>query len=323
MNGSQIKSFLKKLGTDFPHAQGRQGWIVACCPFARWTHAKGSDENPSFGVKIRENGKSHYYCYSCGCHGDMEDMVLEMRMHKSELSKAVDLGAALQMAMDEEEGIDLDLEEEESAPKVETITFPDYWLKSFPSALANEEAMAYLAKRGVSPAKVKAYDVRYDYSKGTVCFPVWAFDGSLVGLHGRKIAPPPGSPAYHAYKFGGHWNRLPWLGEHKIDPDQPVLFVESIFDYTAVEWMYPNTLAPLSAGMSREKVKRVSACYDVITLFDCGTGGDKARQSVSKYLDGAAIEHLLPLEEYGDPGAMPSAELYELLEPHLPLVAID
>jgi len=44
-------------------------WMVISCPFAPWTHEKKTDHNPSFGITIKDFGRSSYKCLSCGIKG--------------------------------------------------------------------------------------------------------------------------------------------------------------------------------------------------------------------------------------------------------------
>jgi len=225
------------------------------------------------------------------------------------------LGQAFELANDEIEAVVIDPVEPSSTP---VRIFPEQWRTSFPPATGSTRALGYLEQRGVTAEQVVQLDFRYDTERDAVVLPIRAYDGSLVGLHGRRLTPGP-SPKYHAYKYNGEWNKLPWVGEHTVDPDQTLVLVESIFDYTQVQAVYPNVLAALSAGFSREKLRRLSGCLDCVTLFDWGTGGDTARSAIDKALADMARVHLVPPAAYGDPGDMPRTALADLLQPHVVL----
>jgi DNA primase len=46
-------------------------WVNFSCPLAPWTHEKGTDRSPSFGISLSEI--SAYSCYTCHHHGTLSD----------------------------------------------------------------------------------------------------------------------------------------------------------------------------------------------------------------------------------------------------------
>lgn len=66
MNKEGVIQFLRALGADMDTmVDPGRGWINCACPIAEWTHAKGHDEHPSFGVSISDDAHSVYYCFGC------------------------------------------------------------------------------------------------------------------------------------------------------------------------------------------------------------------------------------------------------------------
>ena len=43
--------------------------VLVQCPFAEWTHEKGTDMTPSMSIKINDRGSSPYFCHGCGESG--------------------------------------------------------------------------------------------------------------------------------------------------------------------------------------------------------------------------------------------------------------
>ena len=117
-------------------------------------------------------------------------------------------------------------------------------------------------------------------------------------MRGRSIDIGDGFPKHHdyAYNLDGEpiRNKLPWLNEHRVDLSRTVVMVESCFDLLSTLRVYDNVIGPLTVGISESKAARISAAVDVVTLFDNGSGGTKARQIIQKRLPDAALKHLFP-----------------------------
>jgi hypothetical protein len=71
MRDSDIRALLKDVvGPNIK--LGKVGdWVMAPCPLARWTHEKGSDSNPSFGVHVHDSDTSIFNCFTCHKKGPM------------------------------------------------------------------------------------------------------------------------------------------------------------------------------------------------------------------------------------------------------------
>lgn len=301
MDSQQIVSLLAHLKAKNVAASGP--WVRSSCVLAPWNHDSGKDSSPSFAIRIDQNKTSYFNCFVCK-HGKLADLLLELQHHKAHLL-GYDLAAAWKLVhADEEHKLALKIKDwgESTATQSEDLVMPDWWLDSFQHAWPVPYAREYLEKRQVTKEVHDELDIRWDRSKLTVCFPIRNGSGELVSMRGRRIDPSPGTPSYHVYKFYGQQAGGCWLGEHNVNYDKPVLMVESVFDYTSVKRVYANVVAPLSVGINAARMKRVSKCTEVVTYFDQGVGGDKARQIVSKHLGSALITHIIPKAK--DPGEL-------------------
>lgn len=293
------------------------GWLVAPCPLAPWRHSSGRDAHPSFAVKVRPGGESSFNCYACES-GDLLRLVELLAGHGAEAPR-YRLRDALRLLADEEVGgvsLSVDDYEEERRARADAV-FPESWLDAFPPAATDPRALRYLSERRLTEAVIRQLDVRVDVDRRRVCFPIRNWTGGLVGLRGRSMSG--GGPRYYDYACGGQRNPLPWLGEHWLSHDEPVLMVESVFDVASVLRVYPNTAAPLSVGIGRDKARRMSWAAEVVTLFDGDQGGDKGRAAVDRYLRDSLCTHV-HCPPGRDPGDLRAAELRELLAPHLLLL---
>jgi len=316
MTKANAKKLLKLLGVA-DHNISMGNWVSSPCPLAPWTHSGGTDSNPSFAIDC--TGDDRYNCYSCG-GGDMYSLVQKLSEYGAKAPK-YQLRAVLELlAGMETDDLVLDIKDFGSTDHVYDSPVPESVLGGYVSAFEIPRAMKYLRSRGLSDRTIKYMDVRYDYGKDTVCFPTRNFNGELMGLRGRFIDPVEHS--YHVYKFGDAGYRKCWLGEHTVDLSQPVLMVESVFDYASCYEVYDNVVAPLSVGISKEYAHRMRNAFDIVTLFDQGKGGDRARALVTKYWTDSIICHVhIPPTEDGkllDPGDLNPEELENLLDGYLP-----
>jgi DNA primase len=318
----QIHEFLKLVGSAPASNQSRSGWVIARCCFGPWHHA-GGDKHPSFGVRI-EAGDSFATCFSCGWHGRTSDIVLELRMKQkaAPVEIAFKFAQAAELVEQAEQGSELnldtpDIEQILFGTKVPDYVFPDDWLATFAPAWSIGWARDYLLSRQVPEEIANALDLRADIKLQRVCFPIRDFKDRLRGLHGRAVDPD-ASLRYRMYPHKGTTNPEIWLGEHWVEFDKPLLMVEGTFDLTSVLRLYRNAVTPLFANPSFAKLKRMSDALEIITLFDCGTGGDKGRARISQAYPHSIVTHLI-LPESKDPGAAPLDELQATLQEHLPL----
>lgn len=321
MKTERIEQLLACLNSQVDQSSHRVGWVVATCPFAPWTHHGGVDHNPSFGVQTYTPGKTQIYnCFSCGEAGTIEDLIFEVRLHfKKKKHVKYKIGKALEILVaDDEDELDIDIPDydEPVIDPEKVIPWPEFYLESFKSVYAFDEAIEYLMSRGLLTTTVQMLDLRYDTSRSRVCFPIRDMDEQLVGLHGRHIGDHP--MPYYAYGYENRRNKMPWYGESWVNFDRTVVLVESVFDLAAVFPVYRNVMCPLSSGFSDNKVKRIDdgVWADFVTFFDYGTGGDKARERIDKVMTSKYV-HVVPTKENGDPGNMTGNQIKVALHMHV------
>lgn len=316
MDAASILQFLGCLKAK--NTQHRGKWVQASCPLAPWNHDTGKDKSPSFAIRVEPNKESFFNCFVCN-HGKLSDLVAELQFRQAQNLGYDLLGAWNILAL--EDALKSNIQVKEWGAKVEDqpeYPIPEWWLHGFKEAWEIPMAREYLEKRQVSHEISKELDIRWDRSMRTVCFPVRNGDGELVSMRGRRVEVIEGQPPYHVYPYMDHTNGQAWLGEHVVDYGKTVLMVESVFDLASVLRVYKNVVAPMSVGINEARIKRMSKCSDVITLFDQGVGGSKARGIVSKYLKTSLIHHLIP--DAKDPGEMTELQLREQLGAYLKLI---
>lgn len=313
MNKQQIISLLKCLGQNDPIPSDE--WVRCCCPLAPWTHDSGKDSNPSFGITISPGKESVFNCFTCYT-GDLYYLLQLLSKFKAQRPK-YRIKEALQLVADEENNdICLDVgdwgQEKNTAPP--DVPWPDMCLDLFQPAYQVPIALDYIHSRGITTDTAKRLDIRFDMGRMAVVFPIRNWDGVLCSMRGRRINPQNGAPKHHVYGSKENRNKYVWFGEDKIDLDSTVVLVESTFDLASVSQVTPNVLAPLTVGMKRLTVERIKWVSNIVTLFDNGQGGDKARGLIERWLPSTSIIHKYPAENVSDPNDMTTEQIRDLLE---------
>lgn len=312
---------MKLIGCNPPMAQSRAGWTIGHCPLRPWLH---EGKGLTFACKD-EFGDAHTTCFACDWHGSMTKLVVRMQeLNAQEHHVDVKWQDAFQAIIDSE----ADHNTLADHPTMEDIVFggakkitvfPEWWLDTFPKWRDVKFARDYLKQRGVADQLADQLDLRVDSVEMRVCFPIRDFAGRLVGLHGRAIDAKQ-EPRYRMYLYAKKNNPLVWLGESYVDTERPILVVEGPFDVASVLRVYDNSVSPLFATPSQEKISRMADAREWVTLLDRGKGGEAGRKKISKSLGKThVITHLAPPAHRKDPGEMTEAELVELLSPHLHL----
>lgn len=185
MTLTNIRRLCKRMGLDDP-AEATGGWLVLSCPFAPHTHAKGRDRNPSFRIRVNQEGRSGFHCFSCHEHGNLTDLVLRVTALNGRQDGALAAWAdSLEMEVDFE---DFETGVARHAVSAEALD-ADVLFALYPEAWAQQSARDYLRRRGVTKEAADIMRLRYDRTKGRVLFPVCDRAGTLRGFVGRSIYP--------------------------------------------------------------------------------------------------------------------------------------
>ncbi len=317
MNLEQVKQFALAVGTRVESSSGQ--WAVCKCPLAPFLHDSGKDSHPSCAISYGESIESAFNCYTCEA-GSLFKLIQILQDEKAKLPK-YDIKAAVRLWANEELGeLTMVFSEEQSGEDPQAdVTWPESFLDNFMLAWRVPIAMEYLKSRRVSIKLAQRLEIRWDLRRGTVCFPVRNWSGQLVGMRGRYLKDT--HARYHDYDYHGFSNKLPWYGEHTVNVDKPVVMPESVFDYASIYRVYKNMLAPLNVSLGPDKCRRVRHVYEIVSLFDNGTGGDRGREKITKRLPGSIITHLQPPKNVDDPGDMTKKQLRKLLKGNIVLDA--
>jgi DNA primase len=317
MNEQHIKKFLPLIASKVTDIQNREGWVIASCPFAKTRHSKGVDKHPSFGVKIAPNALSRFHCFSCGSSGELMDIILLLKEELKYDFENLHIHKALEMLAvedDEAQVNEIIFDDDIKDQHTKVVPFSDDFVDSFMSVTKFKLGIDYLEGRGITMSLIKEMDIRYDALMERIILPIRDWEGRVVGMHGRHITGDYNNP-YYVYKEKDKCNPIVWYGEDKINPNEPVVLVESVFDRLKIYPFYTNVLCSLTCGLSKEKVERINILNPFITIADSGKGGKAWLKALTKYLPDHELTHV-NIDQYGvgDPGELSNKQVKSLLE---------
>lgn len=259
MNADQIEEAFRRLGIE---PAGRNGdWVQARCPFAPWTHAKGTDNSPSFGVKA--GPASWYNCLACKAKG-----------------KIIDLPAALAArdGRDHEELAHDFLVAEATGVVVQADTYESFEpLKALPEEVYGDlfptmgaEAAAYLESRNVNPDVMEDMGVREWPEFRRIMFPVRGFDGALHGWTGRSYDP---TAKAKVWNQKGMDKSCHILGAEHITCARPIVLVEGLMFYARLhtlgipDEMHLDIGCIMGSSLSMEQADLLAQIGQPVILF--------------------------------------------------------
>jgi hypothetical protein len=311
LNVEQIRNWLNLLGET--HSESGHEWVRTHCPLAPWAHDRGTDENPSFGIKIVP-GDSPVHCFSCNFSGTQTTLLIVLAGYVRDTNHALDIRGAMRAISDVEDGgetLELQPWEERAQISAPDFIFSEEWLATYRRAYTDTELHPYLIERKMPHRVAEVLDIRLMSKEGRVCFPIRNWGGDLVGLHGRTTIG--GLPTYRMIKCQGNKNPMAWLGESWVDPNEPVVLVESVFDLARVFEIYRNVMCPLTASMSNRKINRISRLNHVVVMFDADRAGDQAWRKVATALRDDCVVEKVSLPSGKDPSDLSSMFVGKLL----------
>lgn len=227
MKAREIVVVLEALGADY--VSTGHGNVSCCCLLAQWRHSKGTDNSPSMGVKINNEGTSLVHCFACHFSGTIEGLVGALRRHDGTRCDYSKVTAYIREAefRDIEERVK-NLPAYNSVPTAPVVTAP----------LPVEAARKYLTRipsyvmaRGIRKEVAKRWGIGFDPDNSRVFLPILDHQGKLVGATGRYLLPPapPLFPRYRDY-WSKLWSRREWLFGEQFVRGSHLVVVEGPFD---------------------------------------------------------------------------------------------
>lgn len=282
--------FLQTLGVKNPKV--KNGWIVASCPLAQWLHKKGTDNSPSFGLRVNPGGRSSYSCFSCQS-GSAEELLQTIELYTKDEVEKYDFALCRQLLEEEPKVLPLPEYGEFKQKKQEFIEWPQYWLDSFKGVSYSIDALDYLLKRGVEVGTYLKYDLRFDSKRQMIVAPYYDVFGRFAGARGRSILKDvEGALKHYDYSWEGKNNcRLVWYNEQVLQLQGSVVVVEGQFDCWRTLLAYPKVIANLTARPSWEKMKKLGDCSSLIQIPDNDATGVESTKVYASFCQKLEIEY--------------------------------
>ncbi len=325
MDADLVVKFLEALGT--PNASVGHRWVMAPCPLAPFTHQKGTDNRPSFGVSL-ESGL--FNCFSC-TSGSLTKLVglLESYVAQSPYGEQLLAKYQFKEARTILAGIDAGLEvlpDFESTAKGDPPfeEWPSWSLAQFVGWKDSPRASWYLTygrpengSQPVSSQVANDFGLMYDPTWDRLVAPFWTFSGKLAGARGRAVGPE-AKWQHYDYTVGDVNNtHAVWYNERALETaavsHSPVIVVEGQFDCMNVARVYPHVVAGLTAKSSYTKVMKLTACDGVLLMLDNDNTGMQAIARYQQFLMGRVPLGVVGYPEK-DPAKLTEEQLREVIK---------
>jgi 5S rRNA maturation endonuclease (ribonuclease M5) len=287
-----VINFLKLLGTGEIKISDDEKWLRCSCPLAPFTHLKGKDENPSFGIVVNNLGESAYNCFTCGS-GRLFDLMHRLQFTVGVSKQARYWFGAVEIFDPEQVVNEEDLKSSGHYNDVYSHEFlglkktkvPDEILNRYPLLEdsshkgSKEEIEGYFISRGILPSLLWEYQVRHDPDRHLILFPMIDTDGEVYRIHVKLVyektfwyLTPELENCADVYESWGR--RDYWFGLQFLNPSVPVMLVESETDLLRLRSLGVNNVIASCGGVNKWKVERIPN-YTIYIGFDADKAGDK------------------------------------------------
>lgn len=344
MRADDIAELLAKLGCNRIR-QNFSGWVNASCPFAPFTklHKNRDDSRPSFGVRISDEGRSHYRCFTCQAKGSLTDLLMRMRVLMAqegqsteaftdlfqwvkakdrEIAESTD---ALRSALDRVEhrpsgpvtvgGIRLSANTARAAlgwnyDQPETV-LDEAELQQFEPL--NGEAHDYLKSRGLDEQAIVDWGFLWHSQARRIAIPVRDCRQRLVGISGRSLEGESKRKFLHSSGF----QRDRYLfGEQRLREggDGTGIVVEGFFDAIHL-WQHGyQGVAIFGTHISSIQIEKLTRFFKkAVILPDGDTPGLDAAQKMADLIERRMPVRIAPMPMGRDPDELSPLDLQTVL----------
>lgn len=323
MDRKTIHEFVKAVAGPNIELVDHSNWVSFRCLLARWTHQKRTDNTPSAGISINEDGESVYHCYACTTKARSGPLVWLLR----QLEKySGDSYRDLIRELDGSEFLGGALPEWGSRVRTKRRKLnilDDTYLDLFEPATGHP----YLRKRGIDDGTAQYLGLCVDpedyHGAERIVFPVYTADHGLVGFTGRAVQ---NDVEPRVRDYYGLPKDSVLLGAHLVQPDDPfVVVVEGPFDLAKVVKAGLPAVATMHAGMTaaQQRIMR-NLGLPVTLMLDNDAAGRTGAQIIAEGLLPYLPVSIVRYPKRGvlrgtqwvkvkDPGALRVAEIQELV----------
>lgn len=320
MDTQGIRDVIKRI--NGPNAQiSRNGdWLTTSCPFARWTHARGQDRSPSFGIVENKEGKSVFHCFTCKQKGTVAMLWEQLGEYDGQdySDEARDSDTTEILGPRPPKWGDY---RSQGEPVSRGVPISDEVFYVFTGAYDARPSKRYLRKRGIRRSTSERLRLLYDEDDGhgvrRILFAVYDFFGDLYGFTGRAIDSKiePRVRDYHGLE-----KRRLLLGAHDCPRSRgrrpaPVVLVEGLFDYAKARQCGFDAVAALHSGITPEQTRILAGLgRPIIVAFDNDEAGEKGTDQVKRALSGRPLLKIRYPEGVKDIGDMEDRDIKRMLK---------
>lgn len=297
MDEANVRHLLHQLGINMQRASftgsaKRTRWMNVSCPFAPYTHTKGTDQNPSFGITLAEDKASYYKCLSCGIKGKLASMPDRLGGYRntdySKLRHWAEL-TEIQSSVNRPV-VDWETKHDQHEHTKDRRPLPNASIiDTYPRALGSP----YLNSRGLVFPTPLLLNLRYDNFQHRVLFPCFDRYDRFSGFTGRSVL------AEHTYSranpkvrdYFGLDKRTLFL-RLRGQQEGKKLVSEGLLDFgKLVHYGYRNAHAILGTALTPEKIDILITEGDPVYFFmDNDIAGWEALFGIPKD-DGEGFNH--------------------------------
>lgn len=299
MDAERIVMLLDLLGCA--HVRVRDKRVTCSCPLAPWTHGKGTDNRPAFGISIEPKARSRWRCLGCTRGGELAELLWALKKYtqrdytqafalvqtfnqedfaalKDRIAAAGQRYAARPVVVGE--GAPTELVVKPTSLPVMAALDEAELAENFVPIRFNSEGWNYLVAprprgRAVPRARVQEFidigGLRWQPDARRVAIPVRDRAGRLVGISGRTTIP--GIKTKFLHSTGFHRDHVLY-GIHWVRPTSRTGYVvEGQFDALWLRLHGYNGVAVLGSYISKVQVELFVQTFDRAVIVP---DGDKA-----------------------------------------------
>ena len=251
MKLSDVIGFLRLIGVGEINVSDDDEWARCKCPLAPIFHAKGTDNNPSFGVRVNDEGESGFHCFTCKS-GRLSDLIHIMNFTTGVRKDACSFYGSKEI-------FEYDTKEEKSSPlrrqvyedvhsiqmpaPISRIPIPERVLRHYPllesspHKIARQACIDYMENRGISKETLFKFSVRHNPWRRDIAFALFGDSRNIFSLHFKPITDDKGEFRFwHLTPKNSGYPELNWgspdamFGMQFYSSSKPLFFVESETD---------------------------------------------------------------------------------------------
>lgn len=248
-------------------------WIMFSCPFSKYIHKNGTDNNPSFGINWKNNV---YNCFSCGKSGSLYTLPFQLEHYSKLIKDDIDY-EWLKKAIVEEpvEFFDIKLPKNK-----EYIPIPLDFLENFYSP--------DFVYKYITPKMFNRHCICTDDTYDRLYFPIFNKNKELISIKVRDITVDKNFYTLKIY----NGIELPdnkvknlgiWYGEHiPLVPTSPLYLVEGERDKILLNERVKNVWASMGSKITKEQLNTLKKAdvKEIVLFFDNDEAGIAARKEV-------------------------------------------